>query len=107
MAAAAFVAVAVGAAPSAAAATSERIVFESDRDGNWELYAMNGDGSSPTRLTFDPRDDLAPTTPASGARIAFASDREDGWEDIYVMDADGSNVRRLTRDAMPLSLIHI
>jgi TolB protein len=101
------VAVAVGAAPSAAAATSERIVFVSDRDGNWELYAMNADGSSPTRLTFDPHDDLAPTTPASGARIAFARGRftadpppvrEDDWFDIYVMDTDGSNVKRLTRD---------
>jgi TolB protein len=97
MTAAAFVAVAVGAAPSAAAATSERIVFETDRDGNWELYAMNADGSSQTRLTFDPRDDVDPTTPANGARIAFASDREDDLGGIYVMDADGSNVRRLTR----------
>ncbi len=108
MAAAALVAVAVGTASAAAAATSERIVFQSDRDGNWELYAMNADGSSPTRLTFDPRFDGSPTTPASGARIAFARggstdgparDEED-WPDIYVMDADGSNVERLTRDAV-------
>ena len=118
MAAAVFVAVAVGAASSAAAATSERILFErgpsdtSDREGNWELYAMNADGSSPTRLTFDSRDDFGPTTPASGARIAFASgvvdsdldpdDPPSGNEgaraDIYVMEADGSNVKRLTRD---------
>lgn len=116
MAAAAFVAVAVGAAPSAAAATGERIVFVSDRDGNWELYTMNGDGSSPTRLTFDPRADVDPTISASDGRIAFARglargltrgrftascrlDRQDDSFDIYVMDADGSNVRRLTRDA--------
>jgi Tol biopolymer transport system component len=125
MAAAAFVAVAVGAAPSAGAATGERIVFQSDRDsadpgargrhrqtgGNWELYVMNADGSSPTRLTFDPFDDVDPTTDASGTRIAFARgpvtfdpDPLNGGsttdeEDIYVMDADGSNVKRLTRDA--------
>ena len=27
------------------------IVFHSNRDGNWELYAMNADGTNQTRLT--------------------------------------------------------
>ena len=28
-----------------------RIAFHSDRDGNWEIYVMNADGSDQTRLT--------------------------------------------------------
>ena len=30
------------------------IAFASDRDGNWEIYLMNTDGSNPQRLTNDP-----------------------------------------------------
>ena len=29
----------------------KRIAFASDRDGNWEIYTMNTDGSNQTRLT--------------------------------------------------------
>ena len=28
-----------------------QIAFESDRDGNWEIYAMDADGGNPRRLT--------------------------------------------------------
>ncbi len=31
-----------------------RIVFMSDRDGDWEIYVMNADGSGQTRLTESP-----------------------------------------------------
>ena len=30
-----------------------RIAFDSDRDGNWEVYVMNADGYGVTRLTFN------------------------------------------------------
>ncbi|MCI0787100.1 MAG: tetratricopeptide repeat protein [Chloroflexi bacterium] len=30
-----------------------KIAFRSDRDGNWEIYVMNADGSGQTRLTTD------------------------------------------------------
>ena len=42
------------------------IAFSSDRDGNGEIYAMNADGFSVTRLTNDPADDWLPSwRPAS------------------------------------------
>ena len=31
-----------------------KIAFKSDRDGNWEIYVMNADGSGQTRLTNNP-----------------------------------------------------
>ena len=37
-----------------------RIVFCSNRDGNWEIYVMKADGSGAERLTHDAGDDLAP-----------------------------------------------
>ncbi len=41
-----------GAAPAAG-----RIAFVSERDGNFEVYVMNADGSEQTRLTNNPADD--------------------------------------------------
>ncbi|MBN1658577.1 MAG: PD40 domain-containing protein, partial [Anaerolineae bacterium] len=32
----------------------KRIAFDSDRDGNWEIYVMNADGSEQVNLTQSP-----------------------------------------------------
>jgi len=37
-----------------------KIAFQSDRDGDTEIYTMNADGSSQTRLTNSPGNDLVP-----------------------------------------------
>ena len=72
-----------------------RIAFDSDRDGNWEVYVMNADGSGVTRLTDNGAADEFPAWSPDGRRIAFESNRDGNWE-IYVMNADGSGVTRLT-----------
>ena len=41
----------------------------SDRDGNEEIYVMNADCSSPTRLTTDGASDQSPTFSPDGSRI--------------------------------------
>ena len=41
--------------------TSLRIAFSSARDGNYEVYVMNADGSGQTRLTDDPSGDTFPS----------------------------------------------
>jgi len=74
-----------------------RIAFASDRDGGWEIYVMDADGSDMKRLTNNSAWDLASSWSPDGTRIAFVSDRDGGWE-IYVMDADGSGVERLTNN---------
>lgn len=73
------------------------IVFESNRDGDFEIYAMNRDGSNLRQLTFDPAKDLSPVWSPDGTRIAFTSYRTGGG-DVYVMAADGSQLVRLTDD---------
>jgi TolB protein len=38
-----------------------KIAFESQRDGNEEVYVMNADGSGQTRLTYNDAEDSYPT----------------------------------------------
>ena len=35
----------------------QQIAFTSDRDGNWEIYVMNADGTNPINLTNHPAED--------------------------------------------------
>jgi len=76
-----------------------QIAFSSNRDGNYEIYVMNADGSDQTRLTDnDDALDREPSWSPDGDKIAFASNRDGNYE-IYVMNADdGSDVTRLTDD---------
>ena len=75
----------------------QRLLFSSNRVGNWEIYMMNSDGSNPVNLTNHPADDRGPTWSPSRKRIAFVSNR-DGNEEIYVMNINGSESKRLTRN---------
>jgi len=82
-----------------------KIAFASDRiPFNFEIWAMDADGSSKQRLTDNPAMDSNPVWSADGSAILFESWR-DGNLEIYRMNADGSDVRRLTsneaRDSDP------
>ncbi len=79
---------------TAPAGYGQRIAFMSSRDGNWEVYAVNLDGSGLKRLTNDGARDGLPTWSPDGKSIAFVSDRSGSWA-IWVMNADGSNQRKL------------
>jgi Tol biopolymer transport system component len=72
------------------------ILFETNRDGNSEIYMMNPDGSNPTNLTSHPATDYSAAWSPDGTRIAFVTGR-DGDAEIYVMDADGSGATNLSR----------
>jgi Tol biopolymer transport system component len=67
-----------------------QIAFVRDED----IYVMNADGSSQTRLTDHPRWDRHPVWSPDGAMILFASDRQGRWQ-WYLMNADGSNVTHI------------
>jgi Tol biopolymer transport system component len=82
----------------------QNIVFQSNRDGNQEIYTMSADGSNPTRLTKNTDRDGMPSWSPDGSRIIFSSNRDGNWE-VYVMNSDGSEQMRLsviqTYDGMP------
>jgi len=73
-----------------------KIAFASQRDGNWEIYAMNADGTNSIRLTQHSADDMYPSWSPDGRKIAFASMRDGNWE-IYVINANGTNLTNLTK----------
>ncbi len=74
------------------------IAFQSNRDGNFEIYTMTAAGTDQRRLTENPANDIAPAWSPDGSRIAFASDRDGTW-DIYTMRPDGSECAQLTKEA--------
>jgi len=69
-----------------------------DKTGDFEVYAINADGSGLTNLTSNSVGDYKPRWSPDGEKIVFQSDRE-GDYDIYTMDADGSDVARVTTDS--------
>ncbi|HEY5648346.1 MAG TPA: beta-propeller fold lactonase family protein, partial [Nitrospiria bacterium] len=78
--------------------SDRKIVFESRRTGNWEIYIMNADGTGQARLTNTRADNRAPFWSLDGQKILFVSDR-DGNKEVYLMKPDGSDQKNLTRSA--------
>ena len=71
------------------------IAFQSSRDGNFEIYVMNPDGSGQRRVTQAPSNDITPSLSPDDTSIVFASDRSGNWE-IYAVRAEGGEPRALT-----------
>jgi Tol biopolymer transport system component len=71
-----------------------KIVYETNRDGNWELYLCNADGSNPVNLTKTPDvDELYPKPSPDGSKICFVADEGKGdakIRNIYYMNVDGT-----------------
>jgi len=81
----------------------KRIAFQAMRDGNYEIFVMDSDGSNATRITTSPAGEVSPAWSPDGRRIAFVRITQSGTEtdpvmasDICVIDADGSNLKVLT-----------
>jgi len=77
----------------------KQLAFASNRDGKWEIYRMNLDGSELINLTNTPdSDDNFPAwSPGDGSYIAFVTNRDANWE-IYRMNTQGGGLKNLTHD---------
>ncbi|HEX4046756.1 MAG TPA: Tol-Pal system beta propeller repeat protein TolB [Elusimicrobiota bacterium] len=64
-----------------------RIAFINNQSGHKELYLMDYDGDSPTRLTDDKSIDLLPRFSPDGRDLAFTS-YKDGNPDLFMLDLD-------------------
>jgi Tol biopolymer transport system component len=74
-----------------------KVVFTSNRSGNFDLWMINADGSGLTQLTNNAASDLTPQWAPDGA-ILFSSNR-DGKFDIYRRNADLTVTRLTTNPA--------
>ena len=91
-----FVLAAILLIPSAILA-QEKVVFESQRDGNSEIYLMDATGANQLRLTSNSFYDAEPAFSPFGEKIAFTSTRS-GNAEIYVMNTDGSMLTNVTNN---------
>jgi Tol biopolymer transport system component len=71
------------------------IAFASKRSGNFDLYAMNADGSGTRQLTSTKDDDVQPDWSPDGKRIVFTRGSPGR---LFVMDADGAGAHRVTKE---------
>lgn len=75
---------------------NEKILFMSNRDGFWEIYSMNTDGTNQTRLTKDNMKWPYPfSVSPDGRKIAYISDIT-GNTDLWVMDIDTKEKTQVT-----------
>lgn len=72
-----------------------RIGFQSNRDGDPELYLKDTGTGTIIRLTQSLGVDTQPVFSPDGNRLAFVSDRT-GDNEIYIANADGSNPVNIT-----------
>jgi Tol biopolymer transport system component len=67
---------------------------------NFDVWAMNADGTGRTRLTEHPERDADPTWSPDGSKVVFVSQR-DGDVALWIMDADGGNKHKLVQGREP------
>jgi Tol biopolymer transport system component len=73
----------------------QSIAFMSPREGKWDIYRVQVDGSGLLRLTDSPANDGLPAWSPDGRSIAFVSDSGGQWR-LWIMNANGSNPSVLT-----------
>ncbi len=73
-----------------------KILFESKREGDWELFVMDSDtGKNIVPVTQNEKTERNGSWSRDGKKILFESIRDGNFE-IYVIDADGANPVNLT-----------
>lgn len=73
------------------------VVFSSDRDGDFDLFAQNLDGSNLRKLVNRPgTNEFNPSWNTSGTRLVFQSGLLDGSDfDLYLVSAEGTGLAPL------------
>ena len=80
------------------------ILFQSNRDDNWEIYVMGSDGKNLRRLTRNQARDEGPVFAPDGQTYAFTSTRDDSihvhledmTREIYLANLNDNEEKRLT-----------
>lgn len=84
-----------------ASISADTLAYDTDKDGQWEIYVKPIIGREVTRKTTTQAMDTSPTLSGDGTQIAFTSNRE-GPTNIYVMNArQASSVLKVGEGTAP------
>jgi len=75
-----------------------KILYQSNQDGNWQLFIMDIKKNTQTPVMKDVYNNNFPDWSYDNKWIAFVSDRDKN-EEIYIMKTDGSNLKRITNNS--------
>ena len=79
------------------ACDSGTIVYASNRNGNFDIYTTNIDGTVQKQITNSTSDETEPAWSPDGKKIVFVSNRNgEEKRELFIMDADGGEVTQLT-----------
>jgi Tol biopolymer transport system component len=73
----------------------DRIVFASNRDGNWNLFLLDLATGAETRITDNLSNEIAPAFTFDGQKVVFQSDRDGVWQ-IYEVNLSTLEQTRLS-----------
>lgn len=76
----------------------EWIVFESNRDGNWNIYLMDKTGGQVKRITQDPNDDRRPSWHPNGKSILFESSRN-GQTALFTFNLKNKRIKQINNSS--------
>lgn len=73
------------------------VIFNTMRDGNWEIYSIGVDGVGLTNLTNNSAFDFVSELSPDCSRVLFESERT-GNREVFIMNVDGSGLLQLTNN---------
>ena len=78
-----------------------KVVFTSDRNGNWDVFVMSVDGGPATQVTFDDAHELHPTWSPDGSKLCYCrfNDRTARWE-LWTLSLERPGVRTFVCEGM-------
>lgn len=80
-----------------------QIAFVSNREGNFELYVMNADGSDERRLTHSSEDEMTPRWSPDGTTIVYVlvTTLDSGLQEkrLYLVSVLGENMQQISNDS--------
>ena len=75
------------------------LAYDSDLNGNADIFIVPSSGGTPRQLTDDPSDDLLPDWSPDGTQLSFHSFRN-GNRDVFTINADGTGLTQVTSDTL-------